>query len=128
MPDFERPMRSLELHLCTTDVERAYVQGKHDGLSQARMECAYLVGGAVIGWFLFSSRMSIAAGAFLAVFVGLGAMLLAWRLSRKAEPLAFRTVDGGHLAPYPGMTDQDLYEFEQTMNVPNRTFSSPPRV
>lgn len=32
------------------------------------------------------------------------------------------TIDGGHLAPYPGMTDAELYRFERDMNVPRPTF------
>ncbi len=38
----------------------------------------------------------------------------------------YHTVDGGNLAPYPDMTDLELYEFERDMNVPNPTFKEPP--
>jgi hypothetical protein len=46
----------------------------------------------------------------------------------KREPApAYRTVDGGHPAPYPDMTDEQLYNYEMTFKVPNRTFDAPPR-
>jgi hypothetical protein len=38
----------------------------------------------------------------------------------------YRTVDGGHPAPYPDMTDEQLYNYETTFNVARRTFSQPP--
>jgi hypothetical protein len=46
---------------------------------------------------------------------------------RKREPVvAFRTVDGGHPAPYPDMTDEQLYNYELAFNVPKKTFDRPP--
>lgn len=46
----------------------------------------------------------------------------------KREPVVeYRTVDGGHPAPFPDMTDEQLYNYEVTFNVPNRTFKEPPR-
>jgi hypothetical protein len=37
-------------------------------------------------------------------------------------PVAYYTTDGGHLAPYPNMTDEELRDFEYTMCVPNPTW------
>jgi hypothetical protein len=46
----------------------------------------------------------------------------------KREPeVTYRTVDGGHPAPYPDMTDEQLYNYEVTFNVARRTFDKPPR-
>lgn len=45
----------------------------------------------------------------------------------KREPvIEYRTVDGGHPAPYPDMTDEQLYNYEVTFNVARRTFDKPP--
>jgi hypothetical protein len=45
----------------------------------------------------------------------------------KRDPVvAHRTVDGGHPAPYPDMTDAQLYNYEMTFGVPRRTFDKPP--
>lgn len=45
----------------------------------------------------------------------------------RREPVAaYRTIDGGHPAPYPDMTDEQLYNYEVTFNVPRRTFAHPP--
>ncbi|WP_151632448.1 hypothetical protein [Noviherbaspirillum aerium] len=45
----------------------------------------------------------------------------------KREPeVTYRTIDGGHPAPYPDMTDEQLYNYEMTFNVPRRTFDKPP--
>jgi hypothetical protein len=38
----------------------------------------------------------------------------------------YRTVDGGHPAPYPDMTDEQLYNYEVAFKVPKRTFDKPP--
>ena len=38
----------------------------------------------------------------------------------------YRTVDGGHPAPYPDMTDEQLYNYEVAFKVPNKTFDKPP--
>lgn len=48
-------------------------------------------------------------------------------LIRKREPaVKYRTVDGGHPAPYPEMTDEQLYNYETTFNVARKTFDRPP--
>lgn len=45
----------------------------------------------------------------------------------KREPsVAYRTVDGGHPAPFPDMTDEQLYNYEMTFNVSRKTFDTPP--
>ncbi len=38
----------------------------------------------------------------------------------------YRTVDGGHPAPYPDMTDEQLYNYEIAFNVQRRTFERRP--
>lgn len=48
-------------------------------------------------------------------------------LGRREPVVAYRTIDGGHPAPYPDMTDEQLYNYEVTFNVPHRTFDKPPR-
>jgi hypothetical protein len=48
-------------------------------------------------------------------------------LRRREPAAAFRTIDGGHPAPYPDMTDEQLYNYEIAFNVPKKTFDSPPR-
>lgn len=48
-------------------------------------------------------------------------------LGRREPVVEFRTVDGGHPAPFPDMTDEQLYNYEVTFNVPKRTFKEPPR-
>ncbi|RJG06006.1 hypothetical protein D3870_08240 [Noviherbaspirillum cavernae] len=47
-------------------------------------------------------------------------------LGRRKAVVEHRTVDGGHPAPYPDMTDEQLYNYEMTFNVPKRTFDQPP--
>lgn len=42
MPDFERVSRSLELHVCRDDMERAFVRGRHAGESKARKQIAII--------------------------------------------------------------------------------------
>lgn len=45
----------------------------------------------------------------------------------KNEPaVKYRTVDGGHPAPFPDMTDEQLYNYEREFNVPKKTFDKPP--
>ncbi|HJV75790.1 MAG TPA: hypothetical protein VJ654_16320 [Noviherbaspirillum sp.] len=45
----------------------------------------------------------------------------------KREPAPkYRTVDGGHTAPFPDMTDEQLYNYEQEFHVPRKTFDKPP--
>lgn len=48
-------------------------------------------------------------------------------LGRREPVVEYRTVDGGHPAPYPDMTDEQLYNYEIAFNVPNKTFDRPPR-
>lgn len=48
-------------------------------------------------------------------------------MGRREPAVEYRTVDGGHPAPYPDMTDEQLYNYEVTFNVPRRTFDRPPR-
>lgn len=48
-------------------------------------------------------------------------------LGRREPVIEYRTIDGGHPAPYPDMTDEQLYNYEIAFNVPNRTFDKPPR-
>lgn len=61
MPDMERLFRSLEMHLASTPEEKAYVQGRQDGMDKARWEIAKLAAGFFAGlllvelvWTLFS--------------------------------------------------------------------------
>jgi hypothetical protein len=53
--------------------------------------------------------------------------ILGTLLGRREPVVAYRTVDGGHPAPFPDMTDEQLYNYEVTFNVPKRTFKEPPR-
>ncbi|GIZ52330.1 hypothetical protein [Noviherbaspirillum aridicola] len=47
-------------------------------------------------------------------------------LGKRDNGMPYRTVDGGHPAPYPDMTDEQLYNYEMAFNVPRRTFDRPP--
>jgi hypothetical protein len=47
-------------------------------------------------------------------------------LRRRKPTVEFRTIDGGHPAPFPDMTDEQLYNYEVAFNVPSRTFDKPP--
>jgi hypothetical protein len=47
-------------------------------------------------------------------------------LGKREPEIVFRTIDGGHPAPYPDMTDEQLYNYEMTFNVPHKTFDKPP--
>jgi hypothetical protein len=47
-------------------------------------------------------------------------------LGRREQTMKYRTVDGGHPAPYPDMTDEQLYNYEVAFRVPKRTFEQPP--
>lgn len=64
-------------------------------------------------------------------FVLVAAVVAVWVIyrvaGRKVAIVEYRTVDGGPLAPYPGMTDLELYDFECDMKVRNPTFKSIPR-
>lgn len=53
--------------------------------------------------------------------------ILGTLLGRREPVVEYRTVDGGHPAPFPDMTDEQLYNYEVTFNVPKRTFKEPPR-
>jgi len=47
-------------------------------------------------------------------------------LRRHESGGGFRTVDGGHPAPYPDMTDEQLYNYEIAFNVTHKTFERRP--
>lgn len=47
-------------------------------------------------------------------------------LGRREPATKYRTIDGGHPAPYPDMTDEQLYNYEVAFRVPKRTFDQPP--
>jgi hypothetical protein len=47
-------------------------------------------------------------------------------LGRREPAAKYRTTDGGHPAPYPDMTDEQLYNYEVAFRVPKRTFDQPP--
>ena len=53
MPDFERPLRSLELHAAVTATEKAYVAGMHAGIDKARWQIAKLCIGVAIGVVIY---------------------------------------------------------------------------
>jgi len=44
------------------------------------------------------------------------------KLLKPKPRTAFYTSDGGHLAPYPNMTDSELHEFEVDFKIKERTF------
>lgn len=52
--------------------------------------------------------------------------ILGSMLGRREPHVAYRTVDGGHPAPFPDMTDEQLYNYEMAFNVPRKTFDQPP--
>jgi hypothetical protein len=43
MPDFERCIRSLELHLEKDPVKREFIRQYHKGLDRGRVECAIIL-------------------------------------------------------------------------------------
>ena len=45
---------------------------------------------------------------------------------RRETPPKYLTIDGGHPAPYPDMTDEQLYNYEMAFNIPHKTFDKPP--
>ena len=45
-------------------------------------------------------------------------------LPQRTHQVSYYTIDGNNLAPYPGMTDEELYTFESEFDVPNPTFKS----
>lgn len=47
-------------------------------------------------------------------------------MGKRKSVIQYRTIDGGHPAPFPDMTDEQLYNYETTFNVPRRTFDKPP--
>ncbi len=47
-------------------------------------------------------------------------------MGRREPQVQYRTVDGGHPAPFPDMTDEQLYNYETTFNVERKTFDKPP--
>lgn len=46
---------------------------------------------------------------------------------KRPSAVKYRTVDGNHPAPFPDMTDEQLYNYEMAFNVPRKTFDKPPR-
>lgn len=54
MPDFERPLRDLEMHVADTPEEKAFIAGKHAGLDQARKEVALILAAVVLAVTLLS--------------------------------------------------------------------------
>lgn len=52
--------------------------------------------------------------------------ILGSMLGKREPAAAYRTVDGGHPAPFPDMTDEQLYNYEMTFNVAHKTFDKPP--
>jgi len=48
MPDFERPLRSLEHHAAATPEQNAYVAGKHAGEDKARKQVVILATGMAL--------------------------------------------------------------------------------
>ena len=53
--------------------------------------------------------------------------ILGGMMKRHEPTLDYRTIDGGHPAPYPDMTDEQLYNYESAFDIRPRTFSEPPR-
>lgn len=53
--------------------------------------------------------------------------ILGTLLGKREPAITYRTVDGGHPAPFPDMTDEQLYIYEMTFGVPKRTFDEPLR-
>lgn len=45
MPDFERPLRSLELQAAATPEQKAYIAGRHAGEDKARRQVVILATG-----------------------------------------------------------------------------------
>ncbi|HJV87504.1 MAG TPA: hypothetical protein VJ698_18690 [Noviherbaspirillum sp.] len=52
--------------------------------------------------------------------------ILGSMLGKKGPEVTYRTIDGGHPAPFPDMTDEQLYNYEMTFDVPHKTFDKPP--
>lgn len=47
-------------------------------------------------------------------------------LGKRERQAVYRTIDGGHPAPFPDMTDEQLYNYETVFNVQHKTFDKPP--
>jgi hypothetical protein len=47
-------------------------------------------------------------------------------MRKRDQTIAYRTIDGGHPAPYPDMTDEQLYNYEMAFHVTRKTFDRPP--
>lgn len=43
MPDMERTLRSLELHIARTPEEKAYAKGVHAGMDKARFQLVAMI-------------------------------------------------------------------------------------
>jgi hypothetical protein len=63
--------------------------------------------------------------ALLTAFYTLMCFYSIYQWKKKAAQV-YKTWDGGHTAPYPGMTDRQLYFMEIQWNAPVRTFTSEP--
>lgn len=55
MPDMERVVRSLELHVARGGEQRAYIQGKHAGKDRARKEVAWVLVGVFLAYVAFKT-------------------------------------------------------------------------
>src|SRR5262245_55786156 len=47
-------------------------------------------------------------------------------MGKREAVTEYRTIDGGHPAPFPDMTDEQLYNYEMAFTVPRKTFDQPP--
>lgn len=47
-------------------------------------------------------------------------------IGKRPPVIEYRTIDGGHPAPFPDMTDEQLYNYEKNFYVPRKTFDRPP--
>lgn len=48
MPDFEKPLRDLEIHLCSSEQSRLETKARHSGMDQARKQIAWIALGCVL--------------------------------------------------------------------------------
>jgi hypothetical protein len=53
MPDFERALRSLELHAATQPDEKAYIAGMHAGMDKARWQIVRWFAGFALGVMIY---------------------------------------------------------------------------
>lgn len=96
---------------------------------------------AKLFWHLFSEKKEINEGDYVLVFGSSTVLVVknvypdspAYEVCKLDDPdccimvmaycveKVYLTVDGLHLAPYPGMTDMQLYEYEECFNIPKNT-------